>query len=141
MALVLGLFGALSSSITNPSAIVGLGFIGWLLYIVVFIVYLLILFLGLLYLIVLPLAIAHMAARDDFGAAFSFGELRSKIESIRWGKAIIWVLANYFVYLVAIMVSFILGLLLVGIIIVPLIVIPFLGLYFARSTALLYVNE
>jgi hypothetical protein len=143
MILMFGLIGALASptGLANPSSMVGFGLLGWLIYLLVFIIYLVMIFIGLLYLIVVPMSIAHMAAQGKLGAAFSFSELRSKIDSIRWGKALVWVLANYFVFLVAILVSYILGMLLVGIILVPLLVIPFIGIYFARSTGLLYLNQ
>lgn len=141
--LILGFFGILSSAATtfaDPTAALGAGLVLWVVYLAMFILYLIVLVIGVLYLIVVPIGIANMAYKEDFGSAFDFSEIRNKIDDIRWSKAIIWVIANYFVFTVAIMISYILGLLLIGIILVPLLVIPFLALYYARSIGLIYLN-
>lgn len=130
-----------ASTFTDLTSFFGAGFGFWVFYLLYFIVYLIMLLLMALAAILVPLAIANMAYRDDFGAAFNFSQLKEKIQSIRWGKAVVWVVATYFVFTIATMVSMITGLLLIGIILVPLLIIPFLAIYYARSIALLYLNE
>ncbi|MEG3224225.1 MAG: hypothetical protein BME94_01545 [Methanobacteriales archaeon Met13] len=141
--LLLALSGSLSTAatLTEPLAVFGAGLFVWVMYLSIFIVYLIMLVLGVLYAISVPMAIANMAYMGNIGSAFAFSVLRQKIESIRWGKAIIWVIANYFVFIIAVLISYILGLLLVGIILVPLLVIPFLALFYNRSIGLLYRND
>lgn len=129
------------SSVSDPANFLGAGFAFWVFYLLYFIVYLILILLMLLATILVPVAIANMAYRDDFGAAFNFSELRKKIESIRWGKAIVWAIAIYFVITLATIVAMITGLLVIGIILVPLLIIPFMAIFYARSIALLYLNE
>ncbi|HMK54970.1 MAG TPA: DUF4013 domain-containing protein [Methanobacteriaceae archaeon] len=140
--LVLGLSGALSpTTFTDPAAFLGAGLFMWVMYLAIFLLYLVLLVIGILYLIVVPMGIANMAYLGNIGSAFAFSDLRQKIESIRWGKAIVWVIATQFVFTVAVLISYILGLLLVGIILIPLLVIPFMVLFYARSIGLLYRND
>ena len=87
------------------------------------------------------MGVSNMAYQDNMGSAFAISEIRERISSIRWGKAIIWVIATYFVTIIAVLVSYVLGLLLVGIILVPIIIMPFMIIFLARSTGLLYLNE
>jgi hypothetical protein len=143
LGLIGGVFGVFSSvaTMTDPSAALGTGLLVWIMYLALFIIYLIVISLGVLYLIVVPMGIANMAKTGDIGSAFAFSELRQKIESVRWGKVIVWVIANQFVFTIAVLISYILGLLLIGIIIVPLIVIPFMALYYARSIGLIYRND
>jgi hypothetical protein len=137
----LGIAGSLAGSTFNPALIAGSGVFFWAMYLGIFLTYLIMIAVGLLYYIVSFIGVANMAYQDNMAAAFAISEIRERISSIRWGKAIIWVLATYFVSIIAVLVSYILGLLLVGMIIVPIIIIPFMIIFLARSTGLLYLNE
>lgn len=143
LVLIFGFLGSLFSpyAVTSPISTWGSGIIFWIMYLVIFIIYLLMIGLMLLYMILVPLGIANMASSGKIGSAFNFTEIRNKIESIRWGKAIIWAIAINFVITIAVLVSYILGLLLIGIILIPILVIPFMGIFFARSVGLLYLNN
>lgn len=143
--LILGLMGSflgIAGSMADPSAILaGSGVFIWFMYLGIFLTYLIMIPVGLLYFIVTSIGVSNMAYHDNMGSAFAISEIRERISSIRWGKAIIWVLATYFVTLIAILVSYVLEFLLVGIILVPIIIMPFLIIFLARSTGLLYLNE
>jgi hypothetical protein len=137
-----GAMGSFSNSTAlNMAALTSSALLFWGLYLGLFIIYLIMLVVMILYAIFLPLGIANMAYNGKIGDAFALSALREKVSEIRWAKAIIWVLAINFVYVVAFMISYILGLLLVGIIVVPLLILPFLAIFHARSIGLLYLNE
>lgn len=137
-----GAMGSFSNSTAlDMAALTSSALLFWGLYLGLFIIYLIMLVVTLLYAIFLPLGIANMAYNGNIGDAFALSALREKVSEIRWAKAIIWVLAINFVYVVAFMISYILGLLLVGIVVVPLLILPFLVIFHARSIGLLYLNE
>lgn len=137
----LGIAGSIADASISPAVLAGSGVFIWVMYLGIFLTYLIMIAVGLLYYIVSFIGISNMAYQDNMGSAFAISEIRERISSIRWGKAIIWVLATYFVTLIAVLVSYILGLLLVGIIVVPIIIMPFLIIFLARSTGLLYLNK
>ncbi len=100
--------------------------------------------LGLLIVIsfLIPVALASMVHQDQLSAAFRLKEIVGRIGEIGWVDYLIW----YVILLIVVLVvnfasSFLIFPLLIGIIIVPLIISPYLTIFFARSTALVYVYE
>lgn len=136
--------GSVASSVltgTGISTIMSYGFNVWVLYLAIIIMYLIMMVLGILFAIMVPMGIANMAYTGHIGSALSFSEIKRRIKSIRWIKAIVWVISISFVFTVSMVISYALGLLLIGIILIPILVIPFMGIFFARSVGLLYLND
>ncbi len=131
-------YAASYTSYMDPTAMMGFFLMGWVMYLAIFIAMLIWLAITAIFAIVVPMGIANMALKGSIGAAFSIGDIKERIENIRWGKALLWVVALYFIFIIAWYVSIVLSLLLIGLIIVPLLIMPYLSIFFARSTALLF---
>ncbi len=110
----------------------------WLYYVVYYIFLTVNMLLSILFSLVISIAIANMASQGKFGAAFDISEIREKLESIRWGKAIVWVFAINIITTVIMLLGLISVMLVVGFILLPLLIIPYLSIFEYRAIALLY---
>jgi len=126
------------STAYNPYLFAGAGLALWVFYLALYIAYLILIAIMVVAEMVVPIALANMAYKGSLGHAFEFGEIRKRINSIRWGKVLIWVLGVQFIISVISIASAITILLLVGVILVPLLVIPYLAIFYARSTAMVF---
>jgi hypothetical protein len=123
---------------TDPTAMIGVFVTYWAIMILAIIAMLVTLAIAILFAIVIPMGIANMALKGSIGAAFSISDIKERISNIRWGKAILWIVALYFIAVIAMYVSMVTILLFVGVILVPLIILPYLSIFYARSVALLF---
>lgn len=90
----------------------------------------------------IPVALARMVQENRLSSAFKFKEITRKIREIGWVDYLIWYVVMLIVLGVVYFISsFLVFPLLVGIIIVPLIILPYLGIFSARSVALMYGYE
>lgn len=90
----------------------------------------------------IPVALASMVQENRLNSAFKFKEITRKIREIGWVDYLIWYVVMLIVLGVVYFISsFLVFPLLVGIIIVPLIILPYLGIFSARSVALMYGYE
>lgn len=97
------------------------------------------LLLLLVIVVILNIAIANMAHKDEFGAAFKFGEIFHLIGSIGWGKYIIWYIVVIVIAMLLSMVSAIVTLIpLLGFILIILVVDPYLIIFSSRAIGLIY---
>lgn len=138
-----GFSGLSSNPLTNPYSIAGAGLAMWGFYLALYIAYLLLILILVVAAMVLPIAITNMAYKGKLGDAFEFGEIRERINSIRWGKLLVWVLGVQFIFSLISIASAITILLIFGAILVPLLVIPYLAIFYARSAAMIFesMNE
>lgn len=89
--------------------------------------------------VILNIAIANMAHKDEFGAAFRFGEIIHLIGSIGWGKYIIWYIVIAVITALFSIVSAIVTLIpLLGFILLILVVNPYLIIFSSRAIGLIY---
>ena len=103
----------------------------WPLIVALAVVGLIISFLSTL---ILAMAIVNMIKKDDLGKAFALSEILDVIKRVGWGNYILWAIV---IFVIGVIVS------LVGMIpyvgwILSLIISPFLGVFVARSAALVY---
>ncbi len=86
------------------------------------------------------IALANMAYHGEIGAAFRFREIINKIGEIGWVDYLIWYVVMLMLWVIFLYISsFLVFPLIIGIILVPLIISPYFMMFFARSTALVYV--
>lgn len=103
----------------------GLSFVGLLLWLVI--------------VVILNIAIANMAHKGEFGAAFKFGEIFQLIGSIGWGKYIIWYIVLIVIAMLLSIVSGIVAVIpLLGFILIILLVEPYLIIFSSRAIGLIY---
>jgi hypothetical protein len=137
--IVAGAFSSLASlSVTNTSlstapssffAIIGItAIIGYIL--------------ALIFALFAYMALANMALYDEIEAAFRFGEIIDKIKMIGWGKYILWYIV---MWVIALIIGFITGLLnvipIVGTIIAILVIYPYFVMILARSIGLIFESS
>ncbi|MGZ7068488.1 MAG: DUF4013 domain-containing protein, partial [Methanobacterium sp.] len=72
--------------------------------------------------------------------AFNFNKLFQKISEIGWVDYLIWYIVMLIIWSVTVTIAFFMIFpLIIGILLVPLIIYPYIMLFYARSTALVYV--
>lgn len=121
-----------STSVMDPTALVGLGITAIIGLILAFI-------FGLFACV----AIANMALYNEMGAAFKFSEILDRISMIGWGKYIAWYIVMIIIGIVG---GFIAGIVImiplyIGYIIALLVIYPYLYMLFARSQALIFASS
>ncbi len=88
------------------------------------------------------MALANMALYDEIEAAFRFSEILDKIKMIGWGKYILWYIV---MWVIALIIGFITGLLnvipIVGTIIAILVIYPYFVMLLARSIGLIFESS
>jgi Protein of unknown function (DUF4013) len=88
----------------------------------------------------IPVILANMAYYGELKYAFNFNKLFQKIAEIGWVDYLIWYVVMLIIwYVTATIAFFMIFPLIIGILLVPLVIYPYIMLFFARSTALLYV--
>jgi hypothetical protein len=86
------------------------------------------------------IALANMAYYGEIGAAFRFRGIIDKMGDIGWVDYLIWYVVMIILWVVFLYISsFLVFPFIIGIILVPLIISPYFMMFFARSTALIYV--
>lgn len=86
------------------------------------------------------IALANMAYYGEIGAAFRFKGIIDKMGEIGWVDYLIWYVVMLMLWVVFLYISsFLVFPFIIGIILVPLIISPYFMMFFARSTALIYV--
>jgi hypothetical protein len=132
------------SSISDPTAIIGVMAGMFAVYGIIFILYfiamLATIIVAYLFLILVPMGIANMAQQGSLGAAFSFSDIKERLNKIRWVKALLWVVGLNFIVSIIFLISYVLCFILIGLILVPLLIVPFVSIFTFRSTALLYLE-
>jgi hypothetical protein len=96
--------------------------------------------LGIIISFFIPVIMANMAYYGELKYAFKFNELFQKISEIGWVDYLIWFIVMVIIWTVTATVAFIMIFpLIIGVLLVPLVIYPYMMLFFARSTALIYV--
>jgi len=96
--------------------------------------------LGIIISFFIPVIMANMAYYGELKYAFKFNELFQKISEIGWVDYLIWFIVMLIIWTVTATVAFIMIFpLIIGVLLVPLVIYPYMMLFFARSTALIYV--
>jgi hypothetical protein len=97
-------------------------------------------FLAIIISFFIAIALANMAYHDKLGAAFRFSEIIQNIREIGWVDYLIWYIVMLIIGAAYYFISFFLVFpLIIGIILVPLVISPYFMMFFARSTALVYL--
>lgn len=102
-----------------------------------------ILLLGALLLIIVGIisvmAISNMAYYDEIGAAFRFGEIRERIESIGWLRYILMlILLGIFYIIIAVVAALLAVIPFAGLVLASLIIYPFMYLFMYRAYGLIF---
>ncbi|MDY9924040.1 DUF4013 domain-containing protein [Methanobacterium sp.] len=102
-----------------------------------------ILLLGAILLIIVGIisvmAISNMAYYDEIGAAFRFGEIRERIESIGWLRYILMlILLGIFYIILAVVAALVTLIPFAGLVLVSLIIYPFMYLFMYRVYGLIF---
>lgn len=102
-----------------------------------------ILLLGAILLIIVGIisvmAISNMAYYDEIGAAFRFGEIRERIESIGWLRYILMlILLGIFYIILAVVAALVTLIPFAGLVLVSLIIYPFMYLFMYRAYGLIF---
>ena len=88
----------------------------------------------------IPIILTNMADYGELKYAFNFNKLIQKISEIGWVDYFIWYIVMLIIWYVTATIAFLLIFpLIIGILLVPLVLYPYITLFFARSTALVYV--
>ena len=88
----------------------------------------------------IPILLVNMAFFRELKYAFNFNKLFQKISEIGWVDYLIWYIVMLIIWYVTAIIAFLLIFpLIIGILLVPLVLYPYIMLFFARSTALVYV--
>jgi len=102
-----------------------------------------ILLLGAVLLIIVGIislmAISNMAYHDEIGAAFRFGEIRERIESIGWLRYILMlILLGIFYIILAVVAALVTMIPFAGLVLMSLIIYPFMYLFMYRAYGLIF---
>ena len=96
--------------------------------------------LGIIISFFIPIILANMANYGELKYAFKFDSLFQKISEIGWVDYLIWYIVMLIIWTLAATVAFFMIFpLIIGVLLVPLVIYPYIMLFFARSTALVYV--
>jgi hypothetical protein len=97
------------------------------------------LLLLLVIVVILNIAIANMAHKGEFGAAFKFGEIFHVIGSIGWGKYIIcYIVLIVIAMVISIVTSIVASIPLLGFILIILLAEPYSLIFSSRAIGLIY---
>jgi hypothetical protein len=96
--------------------------------------------LGIIISFIIPVTLANMAYYGELKYAFKFDSLFQKISEIGWVDYLIWYIVMLIIWTITATVAFLMIFpLIIGVLLVPLVIYPYIMLFFARSTALIYV--
>ncbi|MBI4813375.1 MAG: DUF4013 domain-containing protein [Methanobacterium sp.] len=89
--------------------------------------------------IISVMAISNMAYYDEIGAAFRFGEIRERIESIGWLRYILMlILLGIFYIILAVVAALVTMIPFAGLVLASLIIYPFMYLFMYRAYGLIF---
>jgi hypothetical protein len=96
--------------------------------------------LGIIISFFIPVILANMAYYGELKYAFKFNELFQKMSEIGWVDYLIWYIVMLIIWTITATIAFFMIFpLIIGVLLVPLLIYPYIMLFFARSTALVYV--
>lgn len=89
--------------------------------------------------IISVMAISNMAYYSEIGAAFKFGEIKERIESIGWLEYIVMLILLAIIYIIMVVVGSLLTIIpYAGLVLASLIIYPFIYLFLYRAIGLIY---
>ena len=89
--------------------------------------------------IISVMAISNMAYHDEIGAAFRFGEIRERIESIGWLRYILLLILLGILYIILAVVAALVTMIpFAGLVLASLIIYPFMYLFMYRAYGLIF---
>jgi Protein of unknown function (DUF4013) len=96
--------------------------------------------LGIIISFFIPVILTNIAYYGELKYAFKFNELFQKMSEIGWVDYLIWYIVMLIIWTVTATVAFFMIFpLIIGVLLVPLVIYPYMMLFFARSTALVYL--